>query len=123
MDTDYSSQTPKVLIKDKNSGEYIPIDKSEILSHIIDNDPLYQPDPSNPQLIKRINLVDFKPDGPLSTIFHSQTDNNNSPAGPARSCPKPAAPPNGSWRCEGEGAECSLLCQEGYMTKKPVIIT
>ena len=107
----------KFLKKDKKSGKFTPIARDKLLYNLIANEPLFMPDSFKPDIIKRINPKEFEPDGFLSSVFYPVTHVRNS-----RNCSKPHPPPNGSWRCQEDGQECSLLCKEGFMARKSVII-
>ena len=107
----------KFLKKDKKSGTFTPIGRDKLLYNLIAHEPLFMPDSFKPSIIKRINPKDFEPDGSLSSVFYPVTHVRNS-----RNCSKPPSPPNGSWRCQEDGQECSLLCKEGFMARKSVSI-
>jgi hypothetical protein len=117
--TDPGTNAGKLMImkRDDRTGEFIPIEIDEIFSRIIDGQPLFTRDPFNPQFVQRIDPEEFKSGGSLSSVFHPLKGSNS-----VRSCPKPPSPHHGSWRCEDDGLECSLLCNDGFMSKRPVII-
>ena len=72
---------------------------------------------SNQSSFSKVTPKNSQPDGLFSSAPEPTSDSNVN-----TSCSKPLTPPNGSWKCERNEKECSLLCDRGFMAKRPVVI-